>query len=121
MNCPLDYSLCDQTVTLYRCKNDSIERIVLSGVHYQWQLQQTYDALGQQADTAFLLILPGEADIQVGDRVIRGEGPEIDLQAWPEFVQENVDGLCHVQFVQLYRFGLLSHTEAGRKASTFLY
>lgn len=114
-------SLCRDRVTVYRLASDRIHRQVFFNASLQTLDKLVEDTHTPEWERPFLLILPGEADIQVGDRVIRGEGPEIDLQAWPEFVQENVDGLCHVQFVQLYRFGLLSHTEAGRKASTFLY
>ena len=49
-----------------------------------------------------------------GDRVLLGEGPEVDWAAWPSFVPAEVDGLGAITYVlPLYLRGELHHVEAG--------
>lgn len=49
-----------------------------------------------------------------GDRVLLGEGPEVDWAAWPSFVPAEVDGLGAITYVlPLYLRGALHHVEAG--------
>ncbi len=116
MTCPLDYSLCDKTVTVYRLQGDRVLRCVIENVFYQWQIRQTFDAFGQQQETAFLLILPG-SDWQIcpGDRVLEGIGPEISAAQWQEYIPVNVRSLAEVCYVKpCYWEGTVCHYEAGR-------
>lgn len=116
MSCPLDYSLCDQTVTLYRYRDGAVERQVAENAWYSYQTAQVTDALGTRQETAFQLILPGDAALLPGDRVYDGIGPEITEREWAGFLPVCTPGLSQVQYVKpCYWQGQLCHTEAGRK------
>ena len=116
MSCPLDYSLCDKTVTLYRLKAGTVIRQVVEKAWYSWHTEQVTDAMGTKQETKFSLILPGQHTIFPGDRVYEGIGPVITAEKWPEFIPVCVPGLAQVQYVKpCYWQGQLCHTEAGRK------
>lgn len=117
MNCPLDYSLCNKTVTVYRYENGQVQRRVIRNAFFQWQLQQSYDTFGKQLKTAFLLILPGkEESVYPGDRIVGGTGPVITAGQWQDFIPEKYTGLAEVSYVKpCYWDGEICHYEAGRK------
>lgn len=111
-----DYSLCCQTVTLYGLRDGAVTRRVVENAHYTWQVIQVTDEAGTRQETTFLLVLPGEAEINPGDRVYEGVGPEVTVTEWPEFLPVTVRGLAQVQYVRPYYWqGQLCHIEAGRK------
>ena len=72
--------------------------------------------------TELLLVVP-ETDVTryrvdyklaAGDRVMLGEGPEVEWAAWPSFVPAEVDGLGAITYVlPLYLRGAVHHVEAG--------
>ena len=109
-----DYGLCDQTVTLYRRRGGSISRQVVDNACYSYQVRQVTDQLGTRQETVFKLIIPGDAELQPGDRVMAGIGPEqVD---WNSFLPVTVPGLGQVAYVSpCYWQGVIFHTEAGRK------
>lgn len=114
MNCPLDYSLCCQTVTLYCRRGQEIARQVVDSACYSYRTRQVTDELGTRQETLFELILPGDWDLHPGDRVYDGIGPEI--VDWRHFVPVSIPGLAQVQFVQpCFWDGAVCHTRAGRK------
>ena len=116
MNCPLDYSLCNQVVTIYRPESTSISRHVIENAWYSWQLKQVTDELGTRHETLFSLIIPGEFTLLPGDRVYHGIGPEITGKQWASFLPVFIPGLSEIQYVKpCYWQGKLCHTEAGRK------
>ena len=106
---PLDYSLCTMTVTVYH--REGLTRQVLDRVHYEFT---------DQADTAqgrarhargFLLVIPGEYPIALGDKVVLGTGPE--GMAWEDLTPAAVPTLGVVQSVKPRYFrGQPCHTEA---------
>lgn len=114
---PLDYSLCDRTVTVYRKREDGITRLVADGCYYAWQEEQTVDEEGCRRETTFLLVMPGDTQrVFVGDRVFDGVGPEVDTDGWAAFIPAKVAGLAEVSYVMpCYWDGKLCHVEAGRK------
>lgn len=115
MDCPLDYSLCDKTVTVYRMENGKLQRLVVEGCYYVWQVGQETDALGTRQITRFLLIMPGSCQrVFPGDRIYDGVGPEeVD---WPTFLPTNVPGLSQVAYTRpTWWAGSICHVEAGRK------
>ena len=115
MDCPLDYSLCDKTVTVYRMENGQLQRQVVDGCYYFWQAGEETDALGTRQVTRFLLIMPGQTQrVFPGDRIYDGVGPEnVD---WPAFLPVNVAGLSQVAYVRpTWWDGRVCHVEAGRK------
>ncbi len=103
-NIPLDYSLCQDRVTVYR--RESLTRRVLHGVHWELTQSRSIDTGRESHTPGFLLIVPGGCDLQLGDRIALGEGPEI--AAWADTA-----GYPTVGAVKHCRFrGRLCHTEA---------
>ena len=114
--CPLDYSLCRQTVTQYRLENGGVMRKLLEGVRYEYGVSQVTDERGRHQETKCLLIVPGEADLQPGDRIYDGAGPVMDAGQWNHFLPVTVKGLSEINYVTPWFWdGQLCHTEAGRK------
>lgn len=111
---PLDYSLCDQTVTLYRIREESVQRQVLENCYFAPETGQNEELTGKSRLSRFLLIIPGDYDLQPGDRVYDGIGPE--KVNWQTFVPAFTDGLYEVGRVrkQLWE-GEVTHIE-GRQA-----
>ena len=106
----------DQTVTVYRKEGTQVQRRVLEGCFYRWQLEHTEDDRGSRQETTFLLVIPGKDPIAPGDRVLEGEGPEITGAEWAAFAPVNVPGLAQVAYVRYCPWNdLVTHTEAGRK------
>lgn len=107
----MNHPLCDQTVTLYTHTPQGVQRRVVTGCFYSCCRQVLESGLSQ---TGFLLILPPEASVSAGDRVLPGVGPEqVD---WQSFLPVNTPGLGQVAYVRPYWLeGRLHHWEAGRK------
>lgn len=114
---PLDYSLCDRKVTIYRKQGDGILRLVAEGCWFSWQVEQVTDEMGCRRETKCLLIMPGDSQqIFVGDRVFDGIGPEVEMKDWAAFIPVKVAGLAEISYVKpCYWEGALCHVEAGRK------
>ena len=114
---PLDYSLCNQTVTVYRKKGNEIIRQEILSCHYAWQEDQQEDETGIYRQTKCLMIVPGEQQrVFIGDRVYDGIGPQIGLADWATFIPVLVPGLTQINYVAPYYWGdTLCHWEAGRK------
>ena len=110
---PFDYSLCDQTVTVYR-KDGEITRTVLQGACLQAQTAQPAENYGKSLEKTFRLIIPGDFPLQPGDRVYRGVGPlEVD---WQLFVPALVHRLYECSFVKpCFWQGRVTHWEAGNR------
>ena len=108
-NLPLDYSLCTQTVTVYREKD--MLRQVLEGVYYE-HTQRLEDVGGvTRIDRGFLLIIPGDWPICPGDVVIQGIGPEIS--GWEDLKAAGQPGMGRVaSALPRYYKGRVCHTEA---------
>ena len=117
MTMPMDYSMCCQSVTVYRKTPTGILRMVLPDCFLQWQEEVSYGRLGRELERKFLLIQPGESQLVFpGDRVLEGVGPEIAETQWSAFVPELVTGLAEVAYAKVYHWqGTFCHTEAGRK------
>jgi hypothetical protein len=110
------YSLCDQTVTVYRLTDGDVQRQVLEGCFYRWEDGLQEDAAGVHHSRRFLLIQPGDTQrVQPGDRIFPGVGPEVDAGAWARFIPALVPGLGEAAYaVPRFFGGELVHTEAGR-------
>ncbi len=113
MTCPLDYSLCNQTVTIYHRTKEGISRRVVKNAFLQWQDMEETDSLGRRMEQRFLLILPGDV-VFPGDRVMEGEGPV--TENWGLLMPGKIPRLGEVNYAQpCYWQGKLCHTEAGRR------
>lgn len=111
-----DYSLCNQTVTIYHREGDSIARAVRSDAFLDFKKVQNVDKTGSHESNSFLLVLPGGAvPVVVGDKVVLGTGPAVtSATTWAELIPVKVPGMVVVKYVDpKYLNGELVHTEAG--------
>ena len=117
MSMPMDYSMCCQTVTVYRKTESGISRVEIPGCFLQWQEEKEYDRLGAVEKRKFLLIQPGERQLVFpGDRVLAGIGPEVSPEDWATFLPTRIPGLVETAYATAYSWqGRFCHTEAGRK------
>ena len=114
--CPVNYSLCTQTVTVYRKKDDRYTRTVYDRAFLDYKKTQTTDRTGSKEANSFLLVIPGDTQsVFVGDKVYDGIGPEIaSREAWASFIPVNVPGLVVVSYADAKKWnGAIVHTEAG--------
>ena len=109
---PLDYGLCCMTVTVYH--REGLTRHVLQGVHYEFTDTKQHTAGVNAPGRGFLLVVPGEVKLALGDKVVLGEGPEVI--AWESLNAAQVPTLGVIQSVKPRYFrGVLCHTEARGK------
>ena len=114
--CPVDYSLCNQTVTVYHKEADTITRTVHRQAFLDFRKTLTTDKTGSREANSFLLVIPGAVQaVFVGDKVMLGEGPQITTaKEWTAFAPVKVPGLVVVNYVDVkYWRGKIVHTEAG--------
>lgn len=114
--CPVDYSLCNQTVTVYHQEDGKYIRTVHERAFLDFRKTHTTDKTGSREANSFLLVIPGDTQpVFVDDKVLYGIGPEIaTAEAWRAFVPVSVPGLVVVKYVDpKYWNGKLVHTEAG--------
>ena len=115
--CPVDYRLCNQTVTVYHWDGkNAYTRKVFENAFLDFKKVQNVDKTGSAEVNSFLLVIPGdEVPVAVGDKVILGEGPEINTREdWAGFIPAKVPGLVVVKYVDpKYWHGTVVHTEAG--------
>ncbi len=112
---PVNYSLCDRTVTVYHREGSTVTRTVAEGCYYVWQDCLVAESWGDRPVRKFLLILPGAPQrVFAGDRIYDGIGPEeVD---WDSFCPARVPGLSEAAYATpWYWEGQICHTEAGRK------
>ena len=108
-NVPLDYSLCQMTVTVYH--REGLTRQVLEGVHYEFTDHRAVEGGIEEKSRRFQLVIPGDRQIFPGDKVVLGVGPEIT--AWQALTVENTPTLGLVASVQpRYYRGKVCHIEA---------
>ena len=115
---PVDYRLCDQTVTLYHWDGGTTytRKVIENGAFLDFKKTQNVDKTGSKEANTFLLVIPGPVvPVAVGDKVLAGVGPEIaSREAWAAFIPAKVPGLVVVKYVDpKYWHGSIVHTEAG--------
>lgn len=115
---PVDYRLCNQTVTVYRWdgKETHTRRLIEKGAFLDFKKVRDISKTGSTEVNSFLLVIPcSEVPVAVGDKVLLGEGPEVSTrESWAEFIPKNVPGLVVVKYVDpKYWKGRLVHVEAG--------
>ena len=137
---PLDYSLCNQTVTLYHAELTNgyqCTRTVFRGAFFDAKKVQTVDKTGSRETNSFVVILPsgwggrpvwadaastqllsqeqGVFSVVPGDKILLGEGPElVDRAAWAGFLPAKTQGLVVVKDVDIKHWnGTVCHVEVG--------
>lgn len=115
--CPVDYSLCNQTVTVYHWDGKTTyTRKIFANAFLDFKKTQNVDKTGASEANSFLLVIPGAiVPVAVGDKVLLGEGPEIQSREdWSALIPVKVPGLVVVKYVDpKYWHGSVVHTEAG--------
>lgn len=114
--CPVDYRLCNQTVTVYHKDGDTYTRTVYDRAFLDFRKTQNVDKTGSREANSFLLVIPcAHQIIYPKDKVLLGEGPEITTrEAWAGFIPAKVPGLVVVEYVDpKYWRGEMVHVEAG--------
>lgn len=114
---PLDYTLCNQTVTVYHQTQPGVYvRTVYPHAFLDFRKNRNVDKTGSSESNSFLLVLPGaDVSIYVGDKVLLGNGPEITTrEQWAAFIPSKVTGLVVIKYVDpKYWNGAQCHVEAG--------
>lgn len=116
--CPVDYRLCNQTVTIYHWDGGTgyTRKVISEGAFLDFKRTENIDKTGSKEVNSFLLVIPGSSvPVAVGDKVLHGEGPEISTrEAWSAFIPAKVPGLVVIKYVDpKYWHGSIVHTEAG--------
>lgn len=114
-----NYSLCQQTVTVYHNDNGTVTRTVHYPAYLDSKKTENVEKTGSAESNGFLLVIPGSTRAcSVGDKVYDGEGPavpETEIAAWwRSFIPSKVENLVVVRYVDVKRWaGAIVHTEAG--------
>lgn len=114
----VDYSMCCQTVTVYRVLPSSVERRVIPNCFLQWRdYMEGEPGQLQWQERGFLLIQPGlEQMVFCQDYVYEGVGPEVSLEEWELFVLTAGSVLGKASYATACHWeGIFCHTEAGRE------
>lgn len=114
--CPVDYSLCNQTVTVYHNTGSGFMRTVFNRAYLDHKKTQTVDKTGNKEANSFLLVIPGATQaVFPGDKVLMGIGPEVTTrEAWAAMVPATTPGLVVVSYADSkFWNGQMVHTEAG--------
>ena len=114
--CPVDYRMCNQTVTVYHKDGDTYTRTVYERAFLDFKKTQAVDKTGSTEANSFLLVVPGVTQaVFVEDKVMLGVGPEVSTRdAWSALIPARVPGLVVVSYADpKYWNGKLVHTEAG--------
>lgn len=114
---PVDYSKCNQTVTVYHWDGkETYTRTVYDRAFLGFRKTQNVDKTGSREANAFLLVIPCDTQgVFVGDKVLLGEGAEAATrEAWAALIPAKVSGLVVIQYVDpKYWQGRMVHVEAG--------
>lgn len=115
---PVDYRLCNQTVTVYHWDGAGIytRSVIRAGAFLDFKKTQNVEKTGSKEATSFLLVIPGASvPVAVGDKVVRGEGPEISTREdWVALIPTKYTGMGVIKYVDpKYWRGSVVHVEAG--------
>lgn len=113
---PVNYSLCNQTVTVYRRDGETFSKQVYNRGFLEFKKTETVEKTGESEASSFLLVIPcDEAILAPGDKVLMGEGADVTtMEAWRDFIPAKVTGLAVVKYVDYKYFdGRICHVEAG--------
>ena len=126
-----DYSLCDQTVTVYHQDAEKhVTRTVIHGVYLDFKSSHTLEKTGGKTEHTFLLVIPqrscafvppgeyagtpGTYTLTALDKVLLDEGPELEDTAWASFLPARVNRLLIVRNIDpKYYKGKLRHVEVS--------
>lgn len=116
--CPLNYGLCNQTVTVYHLDKETknITTTVFHNAFLDYKKNQNIEKTGSKESNSFLLVLPTDTQtVFVGDKVLHGTGkPVTDVSEYNKLMPTNTNGLVVVKYVDCkYWRDKMVHLEAG--------
>lgn len=114
--CPVDYSKCNQTVTVYHQDGDAYTRTVHNNAFFDFKKNHNIDKTGSKETNSFLLVVPCAVQcVFTGDKVLLGVGGDVaDRNAWAKLLPATTPGLVVVKYVDpKYWNGAMCHVEAG--------
>lgn len=99
-----DYSLCNQSVTVYTYDGDAVERVYCPRAYWERTEKVDIDQRGEHGTNEHLIVIPGNAVIPVvGCRVFLGEGPDVSgddvAKWWRDFIPAKNDAVVVVRSV----------------------
>ena len=112
----LAYPLCDQTVTVYHFDGIEVRRTIHYRAFLDFRKVENVNKTGSRDASSFLLVIPGlDSSIAVGDKVMRGLGPEVEgASGWRDLIPAKVPGLAVVAYVDpKFSGGKQTHVEVG--------
>lgn len=114
---PLNYALCNQTVTVYRASLDgefSCAKTVYYNAFLDFKKVVSVNKTGSKEANSFLLVIRGNADLKPKDKVLLGVGEDIpNREEWARFIPSNRAGLVVIETVDpKYYNGEICHVEA---------
>lgn len=113
---PVDYSKCNQTVTVYHRDAEGYVRTVHRRAFLDFKKTVNVDKTGSKEANSFLLVIPcGVQAVFPGDKIVLGEGPEVSSrEEWAALIPAKVPGLVVAAYADpKYWEGRLVHVEAG--------
>lgn len=120
---PLDYSNCNQTITVYHEAAPGVYRCyVIHGAFLDFCKNRNIEKTGSRESNAFLLIIPEchaqlgfDYDLKNGDKVLLGIGQAItSSREWSSLIPAKIPGLVVVKYIDpKYWQAKLCHVEAG--------
>lgn len=113
---PVDYSLCNQTVTIYHRDGNLYTSAVHHRAFFEFKKTEDVNKIGSHEKTGFLLVIPGDKQaVFAGDKIFLGEGKEVSTpEAWAAMNPVEVPNLAVVSYATpKFWNGAIIHTEAG--------
>ena len=112
---PVNYALCNQTVTVYHRNGTEYTNTVYRNAFLDSRKNENVEKTGDSESNSFLLVIPCEAEIiSAGDKVVRGIGnPVSTAQEWAQLIP-TLTPVCVVKYVDYKYWGnQIVHVEAG--------
>lgn len=113
---PVDYSKCNQTVTIYHKDGDVYTQQTITNAFLDYRKTRNVEKTGSKDANSFLLVIPcAVSPVCVGDKVLHGIGHTVNTrELWAALVPSKVPGLVEVKYVDPKHWqGSMVHVEAG--------
>lgn len=115
---PFNYTLCDQTVTVYRADNTNgfkcTKKVYEKKAFLDFKKAVSVDKTGSKELNNFLLVIVGNADLKPKDKVLLGVGADItSREEWAKFIPSTQANLVVIESVDpKYYNNEICHVEA---------
>lgn len=111
----IDYSLCNQAVTIYSYDEGVVTRRECPRAYFEMTEKETIDNTGEHGKTEHLIVIPEDIECSPGCRVYLGIGSEPGANAaqwWRSFIPAKNDKVVVVRSVSpRYWQGAVVHVE----------